>query len=461
MRMTAPAKHVANCALALTTGVALILGASALPAIASPNASQPSLLPQTVRPTTPDIPSADDIAQAKQNESATSSEVGKIESIISSAAQSLQSATATTMRANDSYSNALVTLDDYQNKAAATQAKADQAAAASEKARSQVGQLAGEIYKNGGINTSLPNLLTSTKSADVLYQAATLMAITENRNRKLDKAQTTAATASSLKDAAEQSRKAADAAAKAAADAKNAAESAYNAQNAILTQNQEQRTVLVGQLATLRNTTSTLEDQRISGLEAQQRQAQLDAIAAASKSKPVPQGPRGGNGGNNGGNTGTGGNPPPPVVVPPPVNPPPVTPPPVTPPVTPPSSGVNTSGMVNFMMSKVGGSYVWGGTGPGYDCSGLIWAAFRSVGVNIARTGTAQFWNAPTRVPISQMQYGDILAFNDDGTGNFSHVGVYIGNGQIVNALNPQQGIMVNRLVDLRGLVLYGYAARY
>ncbi|ABY24821.1 cell wall endopeptidase [Renibacterium salmoninarum ATCC 33209] len=470
MRMTAPAKHVASCALALTTGVALILGASSLPAIASPNASQPSLLPQTIRPTTPDIPSADDIAQAKQNESATSSEVGKIESIISSAAQNLQSATATTMRANDSYSNALVTLDDYQNKAAATQAKADQAAAASEKARSQVGQLAGEIYKNGGINTSLPNLLTSTKSADVLYQAATLMAITENRNRKLDNAQTTAATASSLKDAAEQSRKAADDAAKAAADAKNAAASAYNAQNAILTQNQEQRTVLVGQLATLRNTTSTLEDQRISGLEAQQRQAQLDAIAAASKNKPVPQGPSGGNGGN----TGPGGNPPPPVVVPPPVvppvnpppvvppvNPPPVTPPPLTPPVTPPPSGVNTSGMVNFMMSKVGGSYVWGGTGPGYDCSGLIWAALRSVGVNIARTGTAQFWNAPTRVPISQMQYGDILAFNDDGAGNFSHVGVYIGNGQIVNALNPQQGIMVNRLVDLRGLVLYGYAARY
>jgi cell wall-associated NlpC family hydrolase len=118
--------------------------------------------------------------------------------------------------------------------------------------------------------------------------------------------------------------------------------------------------------------------------------------------------------------------------------------------------------MINYAMSKVGGPYVWGGNGPvGFDCSGLVQQAFASVGVNVPRTGTAQFWQAPTRVPLSQMRPGDLLVFNDDGTGNFSHIAIYIGDNKVVHALNPSQGILVTPLSWLVGMSLYPSAARY
>lgn len=473
MRSNSAPKKVFTNALALSAAAALVLGSSVLPANA-----QPARFAQTVRPAAPELPSDQDIANAKQSESATSTEVSKIETIIGSATQNVQAATAATMRANENYSIALVKLQDYQAKSDAAQAKAELALKASEKARAQLGQLAGEIYKSGNVGTSLPGLLAGANSAsspDLLYQATALKAIGDSRAKIFDNAQSATALTNSLNDAAAESKKAADDAAKTAAEAKGNAESADQAQNAVLSQSQERRTVLVGQLATLRNTSSELEEQRISGLEQQQRQAQLDAIIAASQNRPSPTPPPSTGGGTNPGPGTTPVIPPvappigPPVVPPvvPPVTPPPpvvppVTPPPVTPPpVTPPPSGVNIAGMVQFMMSKVGGAYVWGGTGPGYDCSGLIWAAFRSVGVNVPRVSGPQFWAAPTKVPLSQMRYGDILAFNDDGAGGFSHVGVYVGNGQMVNALNARQGIMVNRLTDLVGLQIYPYAARY
>ena len=118
--------------------------------------------------------------------------------------------------------------------------------------------------------------------------------------------------------------------------------------------------------------------------------------------------------------------------------------------------------MVNYAMSKVGGPYVWGGNGPvGFDCSGLVQQAFASAGVSVPRTGTAQFWAAPTRVQLSQMRYGDLLVFDDDGTGNFGHIAIYIGNGQVVQALNPSSGITVTPLSWMGGMSLYPMAARY
>ena len=118
--------------------------------------------------------------------------------------------------------------------------------------------------------------------------------------------------------------------------------------------------------------------------------------------------------------------------------------------------------MVSYAMSKVGGPYQWGGNGPvAFDCSGLVQQAFASAGKRVPRQGTDQFWAAPTRVPISQMRYGDLLVFNDNGTGQFSHIAIYIGNNQVVQALNPNQPIQVTPLSWMSGMQLYPYAARY
>lgn len=120
--------------------------------------------------------------------------------------------------------------------------------------------------------------------------------------------------------------------------------------------------------------------------------------------------------------------------------------------------------MVNYAMSKIGSPYQWGGNGPNaFDCSGLVQQSFAAAGKYVPRQGSDQFWAAPVRVPLSQMQYGDLLVFNHDGNGRFSHVAIYIGNGQVVQALNESQPVAVTRLSDMvpNYMSLYPYAARY
>ncbi|MFF0158842.1 NlpC/P60 family protein [Streptomyces sp. NPDC005263] len=88
---------------------------------------------------------------------------------------------------------------------------------------------------------------------------------------------------------------------------------------------------------------------------------------------------------------------------------------------------------VSFAYSKLGSPYVWGATGPAaFDCSGLILAAYRSAGVSLPRTTYAQI-GAGQRVSRSELLPGDLVFFYS----GISHVGLYVGNGQMIHAPNP------------------------
>ncbi|MEU2426198.1 NlpC/P60 family protein [Streptomyces sp. NPDC007851] len=94
---------------------------------------------------------------------------------------------------------------------------------------------------------------------------------------------------------------------------------------------------------------------------------------------------------------------------------------------------------VAYAYSKLGSPYVWGATGPdGFDCSGLAQAAYRSAGVSIPRTTYAQI-NAGRRVSRSELQPGDLVFFYS----GISHVGIYIGNGQMIHAPNPSAPVRI------------------
>ncbi|MGJ6981009.1 NlpC/P60 family protein [Aestuariimicrobium soli] len=93
----------------------------------------------------------------------------------------------------------------------------------------------------------------------------------------------------------------------------------------------------------------------------------------------------------------------------------------------------------SYALSKVGGPYVYGGTGPtGFDCSGLTGAAWRAAGVSLPRTSQGQ-WGVGVPVSVSQLQPGDLVFYYS----GISHVGIYVGNGKIVDAANPRSGIRV------------------
>ena len=94
---------------------------------------------------------------------------------------------------------------------------------------------------------------------------------------------------------------------------------------------------------------------------------------------------------------------------------------------------------VEFARQQLGKPYVWGATGPNsYDCSGLTQAAWASAGVTLPRTTWDQV-NAGMRVARSQLQPGDLVFFYED----ISHVGLYIGDGQMIHAPKPGDTVRI------------------
>lgn len=101
-----------------------------------------------------------------------------------------------------------------------------------------------------------------------------------------------------------------------------------------------------------------------------------------------------------------------------------------------PASGASSSRGAAAAMaarSAVGTPYAWGATGPSaFDCSGLMQWAYGRAGVGLPRTSQAQR-NAGRHVSLSEARPGDLVIYRDDA----SHVGMYVGNGQVVHAPYP------------------------
>ncbi|MEH7548527.1 C40 family peptidase [Neobacillus vireti] len=68
----------------------------------------------------------------------------------------------------------------------------------------------------------------------------------------------------------------------------------------------------------------------------------------------------------------------------------------------------------------------------GFDCSGLMEYAFRQVGIDMSGTAQAQY-NKTIPIPEDQIKQGDLVFFSTYKPGP-SHVGMYVGNGQFINA---------------------------
>jgi len=93
------------------------------------------------------------------------------------------------------------------------------------------------------------------------------------------------------------------------------------------------------------------------------------------------------------------------------------------------------SGLAAIAYTGIGHPYVWGGTTPsGWDCSGFTQWVYAQAGISIPRTNA---WNAMT--PTSAPAPGDLVMQNGG-----AHVGIYVGNGMMISALNPSSGTMLH-----------------
>ncbi|MER6916306.1 C40 family peptidase [Streptomyces sp. NPDC000594] len=102
-----------------------------------------------------------------------------------------------------------------------------------------------------------------------------------------------------------------------------------------------------------------------------------------------------------------------------------------------PGSGAGAEA-VDFARAQLGKPYGWGAEGPrAFDCSGLTSKAWAAADVAIPRTSQEQ-WRKLPRVAVEDMRPGDLIIYHADA----SHVGMYIGDGQIIHA--PRPGRMVS-----------------
>ena len=98
-------------------------------------------------------------------------------------------------------------------------------------------------------------------------------------------------------------------------------------------------------------------------------------------------------------------------------------------------SGGSASGdaVVSEANKYLGTPYVWGGSSPsGFDCSGLVYYALNEAGVSVPRTTAQGYKDMATPVNEATAQPGDLIFFGTQGV--VDHVGIYMGNGQMVNA---------------------------
>jgi cell wall-associated NlpC family hydrolase len=105
----------------------------------------------------------------------------------------------------------------------------------------------------------------------------------------------------------------------------------------------------------------------------------------------------------------------------------------------------DNTGVVAIALQYLGVPYVWAGSSPlGFDCSGLVKYVYAQMGISLPHNAAAQFHSPQAvSVPRSQLQPGDLVFFN-----RLDHVGIYIGNGEFVDAPHTGTTVRIDSLSE-------------
>ena len=393
-------------------------------------------------------------------------------------------------------------------------------------ARRTWARLASDLYRNGGINPGVVNLLDSDADSDVLYKASTMGALSANRARTVSTAEEAVALWKAWQDYADAAETAANEATAAQLAAASKASSTMSSYEASIAPQEKLRSELIGQLAFLRDVDAKEEAARIEAKEAAAESARLQELidntpatppVVEKSSEPAaikplatpPKVPTEQPQGNSLVPKPSRPKPPENIAVAPEPEEPPVKPeptpeapeptptpeapkptpekpkptptpekpkpsptptptpkpekpkPPVDEVVPPSSNSFNAAiSWANMIANDDSKGYRLGANGPDlYDCSSYTGSAFAKSGVYLPRTSSQQYAAAPKKVPLSQLRRGDLVFSSSNGGSSFYHVAIYLGNGQVIHARNPNSGISVTPLSWVNNL--HPYAGRY
>ncbi|HWC34801.1 MAG TPA: C40 family peptidase [Mycobacteriales bacterium] len=375
-------------------------------------AAAPGLAPLPAAANPPPGPTAGQVAASK-------AAVAQRERQVESAAASLGTAKARFVRLSNAAEIVVENYDEAQVKLAAAQRAAATAQRVLAVADRQVAKgqraaatMARSAYETGGIST-IDAFLAPGGPKALVRRVGALDAVSVSQHRTLTRLNAAAIYRAAVARQADAVAGKARTAAAAAAKAKAAAESAAEGQQKVLASLRHKQAHLDALLAAAKSKSSRLQQERIQAL-AQQR-----AAAAAAASEPPSSGPSpyADTTGNLNGTVSAG----------------------------------TAASAVQQAESQIGKPYQWGAAGPdSYDCSGLVMWAYARVGVHLDHW-TGYQWNEGAHVARSDLRPGDLVffAYNTSDPNTIHHVGMYIGNGQMVEA--PYTGANVRISSAYRG----------
>ena len=365
----------------------------------------------------PSYPSWADVQAAKRNVTKKRELIARFNTILADQARQETALAKAAQILGEKYNEAKDALDVVAAKVATLQGQADEANAQAQAAKTHLGQIAAQMYRNGVSGSGISMLLESGKADHLLYQLGSTDRLAKQNDtiyRKSVERQRYAQSVTDQLNVAKVDMATKTKAAKALFSQANAA--ATDLQNKIDVNKAAQQT-FYAQLAVLQHTSATLERQRAEGLAAEARQN-------AGTSKPVaPELYQVGD---------------------------------------PNDRQVNIA--IDFASEQLGERYVLGGMGPNvWDCSGITKAAYAAAGIYIGtHSATNQFYQMAARrklVPLSQAVKGDLMWYSQSSSfnGDKYHVVIYLGNDMMLEAPNPARPV---RIVPLRYGELFPYAGR-
>jgi cell wall-associated NlpC family hydrolase len=291
--------------------------------------------------------------------------------------------------ATERYNEAQVRLSDIQSDLDSLERKVTREKRNLGEISAAVDELARSAYTSGGVDTSLQVLLADDPN-EFLAQAAALDQVAMSQASSLRKTQTARLRLAQAEAELKQKQDSAKSVRNEMKDAKDEANERLNAAEGVLSGLEAEERARIAQLA------------------AKERKAALAAAAAAarqidqSQSQGQQSGPSAGGGGFSGGG--------------------------------------RAATAVRYALAQVGDRYVAATSGPNtFDCSGLTMTAWRQAGISLPHYSYSQY-SKSRKIPLSQAQPGDLIFYFG---GSVHHVGMYIGNGKMVHAANPDEGVVI------------------
>ena len=286
-----------------------------------------------------------------------------------------------------------------------------------------IGKLAANAYVMGGGFTDLDSLLNADGPQDLADRLSALDTLGENNSNALDRFKSAEVVASNAQEAADVAKKAQEAATVKVAAAKKEADQAAAMQQDEVDKLQSVQDKLAKELAVAQKTRLTLEQQRQLALLEEANAGR--AILTPNQSKIWPDI----------GFTGRS---------------------------TTRATEAMRIAAVAYSAKQVnaGKKYVWGDEGPNtFDCSGLVYAAYRSAGLgwpNWDRLNSALYYRYVKQIPLSEMQPGDLLFYSYDGsTSKIHHISIFAGDEMMWEARSTKSGLKYSNIYSMPGMMPY------